>query len=82
VGWSPTHVYLVTVDGRQPGLSDGMMLAELADFMAGLGCTDAMNLDGGKSAQMWLNGQIVNSPCQGEDTVANALLVIRKASGS
>ena len=78
VGWSPTHVYLVTVDGRQPGLSMGMKLAELADFMADLGCTEAMNFDGGKSAQMWLNGRIVNSPCQGEDTVANSLLVIRK----
>ena len=82
VGWSPTHVYLVTVDGRQHGLSEGMRLAELADFMANLGCTEAMNLDGGKSAQMWLNGRIVNSPCQGEDTVANSLLVIRKAGGS
>jgi hypothetical protein len=81
VGWSPTHLYLVTVDGRQPGLSVGMKLAELAEFMANLGCTEAMNLDGGKSAQMWLNGRIVNSPCQGEDTVANALLVIRKAQG-
>ena len=82
VGWSSTHVYLVTVDGRQPGLSEGMKLAELAEFMAGLGCTEAMNLDGGKSAQMWVNGRIVNSPCQGEDTVANSLLVIRKAEGS
>ena len=78
VGWSPTHVYFVTVDGRQPGLSVGMKLAELAEFMAGLGCTDAMNLDGGKSAQLWMSGQIVNSPCQGEDTVANSLLVVRK----
>jgi hypothetical protein len=78
VGWSPTHVYFVTVDGRQPGLSLGMTLAELAKYMAGLGCTDAMNLDGGKSAQMWLKGEIINSPCQGEDTVANSLLVIRK----
>ena len=81
VGWSPTHVYLVTVDGRQPGLSMGMTLAELAKYMAGLGCTDAMNLDGGKSAQMWLKGEIVNDPCQGEDTVANSLLVIRKPEG-
>jgi exopolysaccharide biosynthesis protein len=81
VGWSPTHVYLVTVDGRQPGLSEGMKLAELAEFMAGLGCTEAMNFDGGKSAQIWLNGRIMNSPCQGEDTVANSLLVIRKAEG-
>ena len=50
VGWSPTHLYLITVDGRQPGLSVGMKLAELAEFMANLGCTEAMNFDGGKSA--------------------------------
>jgi len=78
VGWSATHVHLVTVDGRQPSLSTGMTLAELADYMAGLGCTEAMNLDGGKSAQLWMAGQIVNNPCQGEDTVANSLLVVRK----
>lgn len=79
MGWSKTHVFLVTVDGRQPGLSMGMKLAELAQYMVKLGCTDAINLDGGKSAQLWVNGQIVNSPCQGEDTVANSLLVIRRA---
>jgi exopolysaccharide biosynthesis protein len=78
IGWNSTHVYLVTVDGRQPDLSMGMKLAELAEFLAGLGCTDAMNFDGGKSAQMWMSGRIMNSPCQGEDTVANSLLVIRK----
>lgn len=78
VGWSPKHVFLVVVDGRQPGLSVGMKLAELAEYMSGLGCIEAMNLDGGKSAQMWMSGRIMNSPCQGEDTVANSLLVIRK----
>ena len=78
VGWSPTHVYLVIVDGRQPGLSVGMKLAELAEYMARWGCTHALNLDGGKSAQMWMHGRIMNSPCQGEDTVANSLLVVRK----
>ena len=78
VGWSATEVCLVTVDGRQARLSVGMKLAELAEFMANLGCTEAMNFDGGKSAQMWVNGRIVNSPCQGEDTVANSLLVVRR----
>lgn len=78
VGWSPTHIYLVTVDGRQPGLSVGMKLAELAEYFVKLGCTDAMNFDGGKSAQMWYAGKIVNSPCQGEDTVASSFLVVRK----
>lgn len=81
VGWSPTHVYLVTVDGRQPRLSVGMKLAELAEYLVGLGCTDGMNFDGGKSAQMWMAGEIVNSPSQGADTVANSLLVVRKPEG-
>ena len=81
VGWGPTHIYLVTVDGRQPELSVGMKLAELAEVFVKLGCTDAMNFDGGKSAQMWMNGQIMNDPCQGEDTVANSLLVVRKPEG-
>ncbi len=81
VGWSPAHIYFVVVDGRQPNLSTGMKLAELADYMAKLGCTEAMNLDGGKSAQLWMSGSIMNSPCQGEDTVANSLLVVRKSQG-
>ena len=78
VGWSPTHVYLITVDGRQPGLSMGMKLAELAEYFVSLGCTDAMNFDGGKSAQLWFDDRIMNSPVNDEDTVANSLLVIRK----
>ena len=80
IGWNTTPLFLVTVDGRQPGISMGMKLAELGEFMLDLGCTDAMNLDGGKSAQMWMNGRILNSPHQGEDTVANSILVVRRAS--
>jgi exopolysaccharide biosynthesis protein len=59
----------------------GMRLAELAQYFSSLGCTEAMNFDGGKSAQMWLNGRIVNSPAQGEDPVANSLLVVRRGKG-
>ena len=56
----------------------GMKLSELAQYMLSLGCIEAMNFDGGKSAQMWLNGRIVNSPAQGEDPVASSLLVVRR----
>jgi hypothetical protein len=77
IGWNATNIYLVTVDGRQES-SAGMKLAELADYLVKLGCTDAMNLDGGKSAQLWMSGSVINNPCQGEDTVANSLWVVRK----
>ena len=83
VGFSKTHIYLVEVDGRQRGLSVGMTLEELGDYMAKIGCDEAINLDGGGSATCWYRGRVVNSPCDGtERTVANGLLVLRKAAAS
>jgi len=78
VGWNAKQIFLITVDGRQPGLSVGMTLAELAGYMVKQGCTEGMNFDGGVSASMWMSGEIMNDPCQGERQVANSLLVVRK----
>lgn len=81
VGWNDQKVFLITVDGRQPGLSVGMTLAELAEYMVTkLKCTDGMNFDGGASASLWMSGSIVNDPCQGERAVANGLMVYRKSA--
>jgi hypothetical protein len=60
-------LFLVVVDGRQPGYSEGMTLGELADFMVQLGTNRAINLDGGGSSVMLIadeNGrlQVVNQP--------------------
>ena len=69
----------VVVDGRQPGLSVGMSLDELTDLMLSLGCRYAINLDGGGSTTMYLNGAVVNAPSDvsGERPVADALMVLR-----
>jgi hypothetical protein len=73
-------VWLVTVDGRQPKLSAGMSLFELRDFARRLGLTNALNLDGGGSTTMWVDGRIVNSPSDaaGPRKVSDSLLVIRR----
>jgi len=72
-------LFLVVVDGRQAGLSVGMTFPELAGYMAGLGCDEAVNLDGGGSASMWVLGQVVSSPSEGrERTGANALVLVRR----
>lgn len=78
MGWNSTHFFLVTVDGRQPQWSIGVNLPELAAYMRELGCTDAMNLDGGGSTELWMAGRVINRPCYGhERETATSLVVVR-----
>ncbi len=57
------RAYIVTVDGRQPGVSVGMTVSEMAAFLQGLGVVDAVMLDGGGSSQLVLDGALLNAPC-------------------
>ena len=68
---------MITVDGRQPGVSVGMNLQELAEYILSLGATDAMNLDGGGSTTMYVDGKVLNTPSdkEGERKVSDAILV-------
>ncbi len=59
---APNHYVFVVVDGRKEGYSRGMTLTELAEVMAGLGATEAYNLDGGGSSTMYFMGRVVNNP--------------------
>ena len=62
VGWNKAgDIYLVAVDGRQPG-SDGVTMAEAADFLLDLGVTDAVNLDGGGGTTFVAGGSVWNRP--------------------
>jgi Phosphodiester glycosidase len=79
IGWNKDFIYLVEVDGRQPDLSIGMTFPELAAYMIKLGCEQAMNLDGGGSATLWVCGNVMNSPSEGQERPgANALVVVQK----
>lgn len=60
--YEPGHYAFVLVDGRQANYSSGMTLKELSALFESLGCTAAYNLDGGRSAQMAYNAQLVNQP--------------------
>jgi len=68
-------LWAVVVDGRQAQRSAGMTLPELADLLAALGIEDAINLDGGGSSVMFVDGDVVSSPsdAEGERPVGNAL---------
>ncbi len=57
----PGHYIAVAVDGRTKK-SVGMTEQEMAELMLSLGCTDAINLDGGNSAVMLFMGKTINIP--------------------
>ena len=79
IGYNSRYFFLVEVDGRQKELSMGMSFGELACFMKELGCSEAMNLDGGGSSTFWLNGKVMNSPSdKHERALANAIIISRK----
>jgi Phosphodiester glycosidase len=63
---------LVVVDGRQPEISIGMSLDELARLMLALGCADALNLDGGGSSGRGRNRPRGRPPAQIRTGTASA----------
>ncbi|MFB4285951.1 phosphodiester glycosidase family protein [Nonomuraea sp. MTCD27] len=68
---------LVTIDGRQPGVTIGANFVEAAQFMRWLGATQAINFDGGGSTAMVVGNKLVNRPSDGaERAVGDALLVL------
>jgi exopolysaccharide biosynthesis protein len=79
------RIVLVTLDGRTTD-DQGMTLLKLTDLMLSLRCKDAVNLDGGGSTTMWINGKpfngVVNMPCdnkkfdhEGERAVSDIIIV-------
>jgi len=55
---------LVVVDGRQSD-SRGASLEDLANIMLQFDCIEALNLDGGGSSTMVINGELINRPAGG-----------------
>jgi hypothetical protein len=85
LGWTASgDLLLVTIDGRQPGYSDGATLSEATDLMTELGAVDAINLDGGGSSTFALRCDtgacVANRPSDGRQRpVALALAVVPAA---
>jgi|UniRef100_UPI004027C4A1 exopolysaccharide biosynthesis protein len=76
IGYTKDNNFIfVAVDGRE-GSSIGMTLMELANFMQSIGCVGAINLDGGGSTVMYVNGRVVNKPQQtGGIPLSNAIIL-------
>lgn len=71
------QILLVVVDGRQPRWSLGPTIGEFARIMQDLGAVTALNLDGGGSTEMVVEGEVVNRPSDGHQRpISNAVLVL------
>jgi exopolysaccharide biosynthesis protein len=74
-----SHLIVLVLDGRKPGVATGMTYEELAAEMLQLGCQEAFNLDGGGSSVMAVRNSdgamtILNKPTDGQErAVANVL---------
>ena len=65
-------VILFICDGRIAN-SDGATLVELAQILKGLGCVSAINLDGGGSTGMVVNGKHLNDQTGGNRAVVSTI---------
>lgn len=74
---------IVTADGRSTH-DLGLSIPEAADVARSLGLRDAINLDGGGSTDMVINGQVISHPSDstGERAVGDSLLVLPHRVGT
>jgi exopolysaccharide biosynthesis protein len=71
-------IVLFTVDGRQPGYSEGLTGKELGGVLLKYGIKDAAMLDGGASTAMMVKGKLVNRPSfKGQERPLGGAIVVR-----
>ena len=77
LGFNEDKLFLIAVDGRQPGYSMGMTLYDMGRFFSELGIKHAINFDGGSSSTLWALGKVVNSPAHGYERRIFNIAMIR-----
>ncbi len=72
------RLWVLVVDGRQGSYSSGMTLAEITAALSATAAAEALNLDGGGSSVMVVQGRRMSRPSDedGERAVRNALAVV------
>ncbi|NJL84734.1 MAG: phosphodiester glycosidase family protein [Leptolyngbyaceae cyanobacterium SM1_1_3] len=72
IGYTATGQLLAVTVHLGPG-GRGPTLSELSEIMRQLGCTDAVNLDGGSSSSLYLAGTLINRSPQTAARINNAI---------
>jgi hypothetical protein len=74
------RLIVMVIQGRFPGIAEGATLTQEAQLLKGLGCIEALNLDGGGSSCMLINGKqtITPSDKEGERAVPAVFIIQTK----
>jgi exopolysaccharide biosynthesis protein len=70
---------ILVVQGRFPGLAEGATLTQEAQILKDLGCVEALNLDGGGSSCLLVNGkETITTSDKGGQRAVPAVFIIQK----
>jgi Phosphodiester glycosidase len=71
---------ILMTEGRNPGHAEGMTLLQQAQVLQSLGCIEALNLDGGGSSYLLLNGKQTIRPSdkEGQRAVPGVFMIFSK----
>jgi hypothetical protein len=73
------YLIIMAIQGRFPGIAEGATLEQEAKLLIDLGCVEALNLDGGGSSCMLVNGKETIKPSdRGNERPVPAVFIIRK----
>ncbi len=69
---------ILVVEGRNKGVAEGANFPQMAKIFRDLGCEEALNLDGGGSSCLWVNGTNTIKVSDGMQRPVPAVFIIRK----
>jgi hypothetical protein len=74
------RLIILVIQGRTPGVAAGATLQQEAEILLGLGCFEALNLDGGGSSCLLVNGKETIHPSdkEGQRPVPAVFLIKKK----
>lgn len=79
IGYTPDHKIIILVCEGRSEKAAGLTLQSLAAVMQELGCAEALNLDGGGSSCMLVNGKETNYPSsKGQQRPVPSVFIIRQ----
>jgi exopolysaccharide biosynthesis protein len=80
VGFTRSNKLIFLVTDSNPPENTGLSLHQVAQMFLQLGCVEAINLDGGGSETLVVNGKVLNRPSDGSERPVTSIFAVTPAS--